>query len=70
MSHPQSADEELAIIRGKLEQATKQLADKDLEIEALKEELAWLRQCHSSTNVTDESSTPSHIFGDDRDDNW
>lgn len=70
MSHPQSADEELAIIRNKLEQATEQLADKDLEIAALKEELAWLRQGHSPLDVTGESSSSSHVFDDGRDDGW
>lgn len=36
MYHAESADDELAIIRRKLERATKQLAEKDLEITVLK----------------------------------
>lgn len=70
MSHAESADEELAIIRRKLERATKQLAEKDLEITVLKKELVSLRQGHSPTGVTEESSIPSHVLDDDKENNW
>lgn len=61
MAHVPSSDEELAIIRTKLQQATKQLAVKDLEIEALKQEVASLRQSCSQTNVTKVYSTSLDI---------
>lgn len=69
MPHVQSADEELAVVRRQLEQATAQLAERDLEITALKEELAWLRQGHSPTDATEESSTPPHIV-DNNGNHW
>lgn len=61
MAHVPSSDEELAIIRSKLEQATKQLAVKDLEIEALKQEVASLHQSCSQTDVTKVYSTSLSI---------
>lgn len=70
MHHAESADDELAIIRRKLERAKKQLAEKDLEITVLKKELASLRQGHSPTDLTEESSTPSHAVDDDKGSNW
>lgn len=71
MAHVQSAQEaELAVLRRKLEQATRQLTERDLEITALKEELASLRQGHSPTVETDESSTMSHVVDNDTGNHW
>lgn len=61
MSHIQSTDDELAIIKSKLEEALDQLAEKDQEITDLKEELGRLRQGNSPTNVTQLFSTDSSI---------
>lgn len=61
MSQIQSTDDELAIIRSKLEKALDQLAEKDQEITHLKEELARLHQGNSPTNVTQLISTESSI---------
>lgn len=71
MDHIQSArEEELAVLRRKLEQAKRQLTERDLEITALKEELASIRQGHSPTAETEESSTPSHEVDNDTGNHW
>lgn len=61
MAHVPSLDEELATARCKLKQATKELVEKDLEIEALKQEVASLRQGCSRKSVTEGYSTSLSI---------
>lgn len=67
MTHRQSEVDEIAAIRTKLEQALKQLAEKDLRIAALTEELAGLRRGNSSTTVADGFDTTPSDFDFDRD---
>ncbi|KAG6355190.1 hypothetical protein INS49_004271 [Diaporthe citri] len=53
LTHQHSEVDKLAATRTKLEQALKQLAQKDRQIAALTEELAGLRRGNSPTNVAD-----------------
>lgn len=69
MNQRQSEADELAVTRAELEQALKQLAEKDLRIAALTEELAGLRRGNSPTTVTDNFYTTSSDFDFDKDTN-
>lgn len=69
MPHMESADDELAITRSQLQRATRQLVEKDLEVAALKEELAWLRRDSSPTEATEAYSTSSNVVDVGGDDN-
>lgn len=69
MTHRQSEVDELAATKTTLEQALKQLAEKDLQIAALTEELAGLRRANSSATVTDGFYTTSSDFDLGRDTN-